>query len=60
MIIYVPLLLALVLFLVGWLLISSPPEKSAAVIVSLLPLSLVGIGVLLTLLGRGVIGVPLT
>jgi hypothetical protein len=60
MIVYLPLALVLLLFLAGWLILSSPPEKSAAVIVSLLPLSLVGVGVLLTLLGRGVLGVPLT
>jgi hypothetical protein len=60
MIVYIPLLLVLLLFLIGWRLLSLPPEKSAAVIVSLLPLSVAGFGVLLTLLGRGVIGVPLT
>jgi hypothetical protein len=60
MIVYLPLALVLLLFLAGWLILSTPPEKSAAVIVSLLPLSLAGVGVLLTLLGRGVIGVPLT
>ncbi len=60
MIVYLPLALVLLLFLAGWLVLSTPPEKSAAVIVSLLPLSLVGVGVLLTLLGRGVIGVPMT
>ncbi|MCB2214979.1 DnaJ domain-containing protein [Desulfofustis glycolicus] len=60
MIVYLPLALVLLLFLAGWLILSTPPEKSAAVIVSLLPLSLVGVGVLLTLLGRGVIGVPMT
>lgn len=60
MIVYIPLVLVLLLFLAGWLILATPPEKSAAVIVSLLPLSLVGVGVLLTLLGRGVIGVPMT
>ncbi len=60
MIVYIPLLLVLLLFLVGWFILSLPPEKSAAVIVSLLPLSVAVFGVLLTLLGRGVIGVPLT
>lgn len=60
MIVYIPLLLALTLFLLVWLLLTNPPEKSAAVIAAGLPLALAGLGLLLTLLGRGIIGVPLT
>ncbi len=60
MIVYIPLLLAISAFLVVWLLLRHPPEKSAAVIADTIPLLLGGFGVLLTLLGRGVIGVPLT
>lgn len=60
MIAYIPLLLVLVAFLLVRLLLKNPPERSAAVIIGGIPLALAGAGLLLTLVGRGVIGVPLT
>lgn len=59
MIIPLLLLLALGLFLTVWFLLNSPPEQSAALLVKVAPLFLVAIGVALTLLGRGMVGVPL-
>jgi hypothetical protein len=57
----VPLLLvlALAVFLAVWLLLNTSPNKSAALIIRAAPLVLVALGVALTLLGRGMVGVPL-
>lgn len=60
MIIFVFLILAVAVLVLIQLLLRTPAEKSAALITGNWPLFVVAIGVLLTLLGRGGIGVPLT
>ncbi|BDD86211.1 J domain-containing protein [Desulfofustis limnaeus] len=60
MIIFVSLILAVAILVVVQLLLRTPAEKSAALITGNWPLLMVAIGVLLTLLGRGGIGVPLS
>lgn len=59
MTVYIPLVLGLLVFVVIWLLLNNPAQKSAAMIITGAPLLLAAVGVLLTLLGRGVVGVPL-
>jgi hypothetical protein len=59
MIVYIGVLVFL-LVAVFWLLLTTPAQKSAAFFVSAVPLILAAAGILLTLAGRGVIGVPLT
>ena len=60
MIIFVFLILAVAVLVLIQLLLRTPAEKSAALLTGNWPLFVVAIGVLLTLLGRGGIGVPLT
>jgi hypothetical protein len=59
MIAYIPLVLGLFAFVVIWLLLVNPPQKSAAVIVGIGPSLLIAAGVLLTVAGMGMVGVPL-
>lgn len=59
MIAYIPLVLGLVAFVGIWLLLVTPPQKSAAVIVGIGPSLLVASGVLLTVAGMGMAGVPM-
>jgi hypothetical protein len=59
MIAYIPLVLGLFAFVAIWLLLINPPQKSAAVIVRIGPSLLVAAGVLLTVAGMGMAGVPL-
>jgi hypothetical protein len=59
MIAYIPLVLGLFAFVAIWLLLINPPQKSAAVIVGIGPSLMVAAGVLLTVAGMGMAGVPL-
>lgn len=53
------LILLLTLFILFWLILINPAQKSAAILVSSGPIFLIAVGSLLTVFRRGMIGVPM-
>lgn len=53
------IILFFTLFVLFWLILVSPPQKSAAILTNSGPLTLIAVGSLLTVLRRGMIGVPM-